>query len=144
MARTTFTGINPTRGIIAQALQDADGDLHATLPAVAAWVRGGLAARGWAFIVDVAMDLDAGMSPTLRSIAMRALEMTEDPADALRLVQRLVDRRDNPELAARIWREAKLLLCGAVWRALVAEDRARRRGAGPQLAFDWGCNSTTP
>jgi hypothetical protein len=138
MATTIFAGVNETRAVISRALVDVHGDRYAALPEVGAYLRAGLKTCGWVFVAQVATDLDAGGSPTLRAVTMRALEMTDDPGAALRLVGRLVDRRDNPELAALIWREVRTQVVGAVWRALRAEDQARRRRAGPQqMVFRW-------
>lgn len=131
------THLNPTRATIRDALRQPEKGWVDALPVLDPWVSSGLRERGWGFIRAVADDLDVNPSRTLLAVTMRALNAIEDPQAALRLVRTLVDPADHPLLAARIWRESRLQLRGAIWRATVAQDRAwRRGGADPrQLTF---------
>jgi hypothetical protein len=136
---SAFKGINATRVAISQALRDTDGDWAAALRPLSNYLNATQAASTSAFMASVAQDLDVFTSRTLRAITLRALEAPADPAAALRLVRRLVDPSDSPELAARVRRETMLELRWAVYRAVrVAEGaRHRRRACPQQLMFDW-------
>ena len=134
---TRFSGINPTRTAISQALRDAHGHWRAALPALSVHLNTTQTSLGRDFFRSVAQDLDVFASHTLRAITMRALESVADPKAALRLARRLVDPCDSPELAARIRRETMIELRTAVYRAVRCEERAwrRRRADARQLTF---------
>jgi len=135
----TRATLNPTRDTIRTALRQGGEDWVDSLPALDRWFKGGLSDRGWAFVREIAGDVDFRPSPTLLAVTRQALEAVEDPHEALRRVRHLVDSREHPTLTAKVWLETRLHLKMAMLRAIWAEDRARRRRRTDprQLTFDF-------